>query len=236
MGAPYEVDPCGDVFVTLRNLGAPFAALPDIFFTIMSDTCWFFVQPSGKGRKGKKKKKRGTFSCYLISIRSSRSCVSGTGSVVKAEPIAGGEIAASVVEQAPPVEEAAVAAVAEPSTEESSAFAAEETVTEANSAVASKPVIRPDDWQGDGSAEQGEDRSPQPPPDIEFRVSSRHLILASPFFKAALNGPWEESMSSSVDGCRRIYAADWDPQAFLILMHSSTVVTARCRDPSASIC
>jgi hypothetical protein len=54
---------------------------------------------------------------------------------------------------------------------------------------------------------------------MQLRVSSRHLNLASPYFKVALNGPWKEATSVSADGCRHIFADDWDPQAFLILMH-----------------
>jgi hypothetical protein len=51
------------------------------------------------------------------------------------------------------------------------------------------------------------------------RVSSSHLILASPYFKAALSGPWREATSISVDRFRYIHANDWDPEALLVLMH-----------------
>ncbi len=54
---------------------------------------------------------------------------------------------------------------------------------------------------------------------IRLRVSSRHLSLASPYFKVALNGPWREAASTSTDGSHSIYADDWDSEAFLILMH-----------------
>lgn len=128
------------------------------------------------------------------------------------------EIPTPAVEQAHPVEDSPFVAASEPPSQQHAAVAAEEAVTEANSSAAAKAATYLDDLQGQGSTEHGEDRSPPPPPDIEFRVSSRHLILASPFFKTALSGPWEEANSSSTDGCRRIYAADWDPQAFLILM------------------
>ncbi|KAK4111042.1 hypothetical protein N656DRAFT_712408 [Canariomyces notabilis] len=57
------------------------------------------------------------------------------------------------------------------------------------------------------------------PEEIQFRVSSRHLMLASPYFKKALDGPWEESAPDTADHHLYISAEDWDPQAFLILMH-----------------
>ncbi|KAL2200127.1 hypothetical protein P885DRAFT_27772 [Corynascus similis CBS 632.67] len=60
------------------------------------------------------------------------------------------------------------------------------------------------------------DRATEEPSDIQMRVSSRHLILASRYFKTALNGPWSQT---SLAGCSRsVYANDWDPEAFLILM------------------
>ena len=41
-------------------------------------------------------------------------------------------------------------------------------------------------------------------------------MLASPYFKAALNGSWTEAASISADGSHSIHADDWDPEAFLI--------------------
>ena len=73
--------------------------------------------------------------------------------------------------------------------------------------------------QGDDFGEQTKDRGTSEPSEIRLRVSSKHLILASSYFKAALNGPWTESVSISADGSRCISANDWDPEAFLILMH-----------------
>ncbi|KAK4244534.1 hypothetical protein C7999DRAFT_17210 [Corynascus novoguineensis] len=55
--------------------------------------------------------------------------------------------------------------------------------------------------------------------EIQMRVSSRHLILASPYFKVALNGPWRETASVSADCSRYIHADDWDPQASLQLAY-----------------
>jgi hypothetical protein len=54
----HEVDPSGDLLITLRNPGAPFA---DLANEESSDTAWFYLQLAGKDRKKKKKKgKRGT--------------------------------------------------------------------------------------------------------------------------------------------------------------------------------
>jgi hypothetical protein len=53
-----------------------------------------------------------------------------------------------------------------------------------------------------------------------FRVSSRHLILASPWFKRALtNEGWAESTRSVDDGLFHITVSDWDAEAFLILLN-----------------
>lgn len=51
-----------------------------------------------------------------------------------------------------------------------------------------------------------------------FRVSSTHLIPASSYFKAALNGPWVEAAPASTDCPRHIYATGWDEKAFLVVM------------------
>ncbi|RYP50230.1 hypothetical protein DL768_004214 [Monosporascus sp. mg162] len=54
--------------------------------------------------------------------------------------------------------------------------------------------------------------------EIQFRLSSRHLISASSFFKKALGGPWREGNSVTSDGCRYIHTEEWDPDALLVLM------------------
>ncbi|KAG5942527.1 hypothetical protein E4U59_001069 [Claviceps monticola] len=61
--------------------------------------------------------------------------------------------------------------------------------------------------------------------DVNFRLSSRHLALASPVFKTMLNGLWKESAPLSGwsdNGCSVRYeltAAEWDDELFLILMN-----------------
>lgn len=54
----------------------------------------------------------------------------------------------------------------------------------------------------------------------EYRVSSRTLKLASPWFKRVLNrGDWAESTRDEADGRYHIKAEDWDPEAFLIVLN-----------------
>jgi hypothetical protein len=56
--------------------------------------------------------------------------------------------------------------------------------------------------------------------DVYFRVSSRHLMLASPWFRRVLKKEgWSESSRSAEDGLFHITAADWDEEAFLILLN-----------------
>ena len=53
---------------------------------------------------------------------------------------------------------------------------------------------------------------------VTFRVSSRHLILASPVFKAALTGGWKEADASN--GELQISAEDWDTKAMTVVLNA----------------
>jgi hypothetical protein len=54
---------------------------------------------------------------------------------------------------------------------------------------------------------------------IHYHVSSRHLMLASPVFKRALNkNGFAESVRNEIDGFFHIDASDWDPEALLIVL------------------
>ena len=53
---------------------------------------------------------------------------------------------------------------------------------------------------------------------VTYLVSSHHLKLASPVFRAALTGPWIESTCLE-DGCHRINIKDWDAEALLIVLN-----------------
>jgi hypothetical protein len=55
---------------------------------------------------------------------------------------------------------------------------------------------------------------------IYYRVSSRHLMLASPWFERAMKKEgWAESSRDSKDGLFYVTTTDWDPDAFLILLN-----------------
>jgi len=53
---------------------------------------------------------------------------------------------------------------------------------------------------------------------VAFLVSSRHLILASPVLKAALDGGWKESAPRETDNLREVRTEGWDVQAMVIFM------------------
>jgi hypothetical protein len=123
------------------------------------------------------------------------------------------------IAEEPTAEEAAAeeAAAEEAAAEEVSDVVVEDAATDAE-AVEAEYATDLDGCLGDCSREQGEDPPLSEPSEMQMRVSSRHLILASPYFKAALNGPWREAVSVSANCFRYIYADSWDPQAFLVLM------------------
>jgi hypothetical protein len=52
---------------------------------------------------------------------------------------------------------------------------------------------------------------------LQMRLSSSHLRLASNYFKRMWNGPWKEN-STGPDHCS-VEAEDWDPAALLIVMN-----------------
>lgn len=52
---------------------------------------------------------------------------------------------------------------------------------------------------------------------VRLRVSSRHLILASPVFRKMLEGPWMESHACH-GPIREISVGEWDLKAFIIVL------------------
>lgn len=56
-------------------------------------------------------------------------------------------------------------------------------------------------------------------PEVRYRLSSAHLILASSYFKNMLQGPWAESQKDA-GGEFVIKASDWDEEALCLLMHA----------------
>ncbi|KAH7127968.1 hypothetical protein B0J13DRAFT_564793 [Dactylonectria estremocensis] len=61
---------------------------------------------------------------------------------------------------------------------------------------------------------KGKAIAPSPFTEIRMQLSSRHLILASPYFRKMLNGPWMEG--SQVP--REISASGWDEKALVIVL------------------
>ncbi|KAH7308507.1 hypothetical protein B0I35DRAFT_360905 [Stachybotrys elegans] len=56
------------------------------------------------------------------------------------------------------------------------------------------------------------------PSEIQMRVSSRHLCLASPYFEKMLSGTWKESTSNQ-EGLYKISVSDWNVEALLIVFN-----------------
>ncbi len=92
----------------------------------------------------------------------------------------------------------------------------DEAVTQEESDIG--PKIETPGSPGD-VVDKTEEDQPATGLEMRVRVSSRHLILASLYFKAALSGPWKEAAGASADSPREVDACDWDPEAFLILMN-----------------
>ncbi|KAF4958926.1 hypothetical protein FGADI_2005 [Fusarium gaditjirri] len=55
------------------------------------------------------------------------------------------------------------------------------------------------------------------PNQIEFRVSAKHLCLASPVFKKMIQGKYQESKPND-EGMLEIKASDWNAEAFLAVL------------------
>jgi hypothetical protein len=72
----------------------------------------------------------------------------------------------------------------------------------------------PDDWLQTAEASTSE----RPNSQIRFRVSARHLTLASPFFERSLKRGWCEGETLYSSGHVEISVLDCDPEALLILL------------------
>lgn len=69
------------------------------------------------------------------------------------------------------------------------------------------------------------------PVEVRLRLSSKHLALASTYFKKMFQGPWKESHTLS-GSPHRIDASEWDADAILILMN---IIHGRVRSVPRSI-
>lgn len=61
--------------------------------------------------------------------------------------------------------------------------------------------------------------TPDQPPELVSKVSSKHLTLASRRFKKMLGGDWIEARTFHPDGCRHVNMEGLDPTALKILMN-----------------
>ncbi|KAH0551143.1 hypothetical protein GP486_007519 [Trichoglossum hirsutum] len=68
--------------------------------------------------------------------------------------------------------------------------------------------------------------------EIQIRVSSNHLALASTYFERMLRGNWKEGHALRSDGHVGLDVGEWDHEAFLILMN---VIHGRTRAVPQSI-
>ncbi|KAK4233012.1 hypothetical protein C8A03DRAFT_39314 [Achaetomium macrosporum] len=204
--------------------GAPAEDAP----AIAADAVWFELPSTSKGKKDKKKNRK--------AIAEREEAAAEVEPAIAAEAAAIEEVPATeevlAIEEALATEEAPAEEVVnieenpteeapaeEAPAEEVLAVVAGEPAIEAKLVVEAELVADLDGLLGGGFKEQGEGRPLSEASGMQLRVSSRHLILASLYFEVALNGPWSEATSVSADCCRHIFADDWDPQAFLILMH-----------------
>ncbi|KAM0812639.1 hypothetical protein AB5N19_12630 [Seiridium cardinale] len=72
---------------------------------------------------------------------------------------------------------------------------------------------------------------PEKKEEIRMKLSSKHLVLASNYFRKMFVGPWKESISSS-GKCHTVDATGWDTEAMLILMN---IIHGRARKVPRSI-
>jgi len=72
--------------------------------------------------------------------------------------------------------------------------------------------------------------------DVHMRVSSKHLMLASPTFCTMLGPSFEEDQRLRSEGSADIALGDDDPDAFYILLKSSMASQERCLGVSPWIC
>lgn len=70
----------------------------------------------------------------------------------------------------------------------------------------------------DACEPQPEDTISNPEPETRMRLSSKHLTLASRYFKTMLTAPWKETLTQAGQQQHAISAEGWDAEALLVLM------------------
>ncbi|KAI1459938.1 hypothetical protein F4805DRAFT_472530 [Annulohypoxylon moriforme] len=81
-----------------------------------------------------------------------------------------------------------------------------------------EPVLEPDPDALPYTELEFDDEPIKVAPDVQLLLSSRHLILASDYFRRLLQGPWKEGTVIHSDGRRHISAEGWDEVALVIFM------------------
>lgn len=71
---------------------------------------------------------------------------------------------------------------------------------------------------GEKSESGSQFEEPTEEEEIHYLVSSRHLTLASPWFRRNMAGDWCEANRDPADGMFHMWTEDWDEEAFLILL------------------
>jgi hypothetical protein len=54
---------------------------------------------------------------------------------------------------------------------------------------------------------------------VRVRCSSKHLALASTYFRRIFEGPWKENTNDSTGSPRTVQALNWDKQALLVILN-----------------
>ncbi|KAI9371072.1 hypothetical protein BJX61DRAFT_544041 [Aspergillus egyptiacus] len=70
----------------------------------------------------------------------------------------------------------------------------------------------------DGESSDKEEPTPEPQADVTYRVSSKHLKIASPVFKNMLSPEWKEGKKLQESGQVTIKAFSWDSDALLLFL------------------
>jgi hypothetical protein len=93
-------------------------------------------------------------------------------------------------------------------------------IAEGNPIAEDNPISedqQPAPQDSEASPQEDSQRSTLLTEPVTFLVSSRHLILASPVFKAMLTGGWKEGDKNN--GPLQVGAEDWDAEALVIVMN-----------------
>lgn len=86
-------------------------------------------------------------------------------------------------------------------------------------APAAAPAATAQEAQSEGETPPENSRKLHDDDGVCFRVSSKHLIAASKYFRKQLKSPWKEHNDVAEDGSCIVWAQEWNEQALLIVMN-----------------